>query len=92
MAATISVVLPMRNASRWLPALLAGLVREWHTGFELIAIDDGSQDGSARMLQQLCAHWPKDRWQLLKGSGRGVSFARNRGIAASRSGPAAQPQ
>ncbi|WP_413439626.1 glycosyltransferase family 2 protein [Synechococcus sp. MIT S9509] len=84
-ASTISVVLPMRNASNWLPALLAALVREWHTGFELIAIDDGSHDGSAELLQRLCAHWPQDRWQLLQSSSRGVSTARNDGIAASRS-------
>jgi len=85
MAPTISVVLPMRNASHWLPALLAALVREWHTGFELIAIDDGSHDGSAEMLRRLCAQWPQDRWQLLQRTGRGVSSARNEGIIASRS-------
>ena len=80
----ISVVLPMRNAAPWLPALLAALVREWATGFELIAIDDGSSDGSAALLQQLCRHWPRQRWRLLPGEGRGVSAARNLGVAASR--------
>ena len=45
MTPAISVVLPIRNGARWLPAVLAALVREWATGFELIAIDDGSSDG-----------------------------------------------
>lgn len=81
---SISVVLPMRNAAPWLPALLAALVHEWPTGFELIAIDDGSSDGSVSLLKKLCAHWPADRWQLHNGSGHGVSAARNQGIAASR--------
>ena len=80
----ISVVLPMRNAAPWLPALLAALVREWATGFELIAIDDGSSDGSPELLQQLCRHWPRQRWRLLPNAGQGVSAARNLGVAASR--------
>lgn len=77
----ISVVLPMRNASPWLPALLAALVREWSTGFELIAIDDGSSDGSGDLLKRLCHHWPAERWCLLQGGRRGVSAARNLGVA-----------
>ena len=84
MAPALSVVLPMRDASPWLPALLAALAREWATGFELIAIDDGSRDGSAALLANLCDHWPRERWQLLEGPGQGVSAARNQGIAASK--------
>jgi glycosyltransferase involved in cell wall biosynthesis len=75
----------MRNASAWLPCLLAALVREWDVGFELIAIDDASSDDSAECIERLCSHWPNDRWQLLNGGGNGVSAARNLGVAASRS-------
>ena len=84
MAPALSVVLPMRDARPWLPAMLAALAREWATGFELIAIDDGSRDGSAALLANLCDHWPRERWQLLEGQGQGVSAARNQGIAASK--------
>lgn len=83
MTPAISVVLPIRNGAQWLPALLAALVREWHTNFELIAVDDGSSDGSTDLLRALCAHWPKPRWRLLQGHGCGVSAARNQGVAAS---------
>ena len=81
---SISVVMPMRNASPWLPALLAALVKESTTPFELIAIDDGSSDQSGQRLQQLCGHWPQQRWRLLDGGGKGVSAARNLGVKASR--------
>lgn len=81
----ISVVLPMRNASRWLPYSIAALTQDWDSGFELIAIDDGSSDDSAGSLERLCRHWPRDRWRLLDGGSRGVSNARNLGVAASRS-------
>jgi glycosyltransferase involved in cell wall biosynthesis len=83
--APISVVVPMRDASAWLPCLLAALTREWEVGFELIAIDDASSDDSAGCIERLCSHWPTQRWQLLDGGGKGVSAARNLGVAASRS-------
>lgn len=83
-APPIGVVVPMRNASPWLAPLLAALVREWHTGFELVVVNDASRDDSAAVLHRLCAHWPRERWQLLDGGGLGVSAARNRGVAASR--------
>jgi len=81
---SVSVVVPMRNAAPWLPSLLAALVHEWDTGFELVVVDDGSQDGCADLIYQLCSHWPTERWQLLKSRGHGVSAARNQGIEASR--------
>ncbi len=77
-------MVPVRNAAYWLPPLLAALVGEWHIGFELVAIDDDSSDGSGRLIQKLCSHWPKSRWRLLNGGGRGVSAARNLGVVASR--------
>jgi len=75
----------MRDARKWLPSLLAALVREWDTSFELVVVDDGSTDGSAELLQRLCRHWPKHRWQLIDGGGRGVSASRNQGVKAAKS-------
>lgn len=80
----MAVVLPMRNAAPWLPALLAALVREWVVPFELIAVDDASSDGSGALLERLCSHWPRHRWRLLQGEGRGVSAARNQAVAATQ--------
>ena len=84
-SAPIAVVVPMRDARKWLPSLLAALVREWDTSFELVVVDDGSRDGSAELLQRLCRHWPKHRWQLIDGGGRGVSASRNQGVKAAKS-------
>jgi len=78
----VSVVLPFRDAARWLPLTLAALAQDWAVPFELLAIDDGSGDGSAELLQRLCRHWPSWRWRLLHSDGRGVSAARNAGLAA----------
>ena len=81
---SVAVVVPMRNASPWLPQLLAALVKEWDVPFELIAVDDSSSDGSANMLRRLCEHWPAHRWQLLKARDVGVSAARNQAIEATK--------
>ena len=50
------------------PALLAALAREWATGFELIAIDDGSRDGSAPCWP-ICDH-PKERRRCWRAQAR----------------------
>lgn len=78
----LAVVVPFRDAAPWLPPLLAALTREWAVPFELVAVDDASRDGSAGLLRQLCAHWPRQRWRLLQAAGVGVSAARNLGVAA----------
>lgn len=83
-APAVSVVLPFRDAARWLPLTLAALTQEWAVPFELIAINDASRDGSAELLERLCRHWPRWRWRLLHGDGRGVSAARNAGLAVAR--------
>lgn len=74
----IAVVLPFRDASRWLPESIASLRRQQGVALELIAVDDGSRDGSATLLQQL---WEGCPWpmQLLRLPGAGVSSARNLG-------------
>ena len=80
----VSVLLPFRNAERWLPRCLAALAQDWAVPFELVAIDDGSSDASAAVVQRLCGHWPAWRWRLIRSAGVGVSAARNLGLAAAR--------
>lgn len=80
MVARVSVVVPFRNAITWLPACLASLAVQRDVAFELIAVDDGSSDGSAERLaltwQQLGTPAPL---QILRLGGEGVSAARNAG-------------
>src|SRR5229473_918003 len=46
----LSVLLPVRDAAPWLAASLASLARQTEPGYELIAVDDGSRDGSGAIL------------------------------------------
>ena len=47
---TISVILPIYNAQSYLPACLDSLLAQTHKDFEIIAINDGSQDQSGAIL------------------------------------------
>jgi len=79
----LALVMPFRNAAPWLASTLVALRHDSQVPVELVAIDDGSSDGGAELLLQLCRHWPAGSWRLLDGGGRGVSAARNQGVAAS---------
>lgn len=83
-ALPVSVVVPVRNGSRWLPDCLASLARQQGVALELLLVDDGSTDRSATLAQQVWSSlqppWPL---QVLAaaapGASVGVSTARNLG-------------
>nr|WP_225323163.1 glycosyltransferase [Synechococcus sp. RSCCF101] len=74
----VSVVMPFRNAARWLSEALASLARQTLPEWELLAVDDASDDESRRLVEA----WSRRQRQpvrLINGGGAGVSAARNRG-------------
>ena len=77
-ATGVTFVVPVLNGGRWLGAALAsiGAQRDGRP-FEVIAVDDGSTDGSLRLLKKL------ERGgilRLLDGAGRGAAAAINAGV------------
>lgn len=73
-----SVVVPVWNGRRWLPGLVASLRRQSLAPLEVIAIDNGSDDGSREWLAE---HAPEVR-VLPQGTNTGFARAANVGIAA----------
>jgi glycosyltransferase involved in cell wall biosynthesis len=49
---SISVLLPVRDAGPWLAPSLASLWRQTLPDFEVVAVDDGSTDGSGEALER----------------------------------------
>ncbi|HWH01412.1 MAG TPA: glycosyltransferase family 2 protein [Pilimelia sp.] len=63
-AGLLSVVIPMYNEQEALGPLVARLrpvLDALDVGYEVVAVDDGSTDATARLLTELADHWPRLR-------------------------------
>ncbi len=74
----VSVVIPTFNRLPFLKEAIASVSAQSYTNFELIVIDDASTDGTASWLKS--QDEAKLRFEVLA-ENRGVSAARNKGIA-----------
>ena len=72
----VSVVIPTHNRRDLLAEAVASVREQTYDPIEIIVIDDGSGDGTAEMIRE---RFPRVR--LVRQPHRGVSAARNRGIA-----------
>lgn len=84
MAKRVSVVMPVHNAEAYLGAAIASVAALRWPDLELVAVDDGSTDGSAAILAEASREWTGDgrRMVVLTQANRGAGAARNAGIAA----------
>ena len=74
----VSFVVPVYDGERHLGEVLDAILAQADgRPFEVIAVDDGSRDGSAAILQRYAAG---GRIRLLAGAGRGASAAINLGL------------
>jgi len=78
----LSVLLPVRNALPWLDASLASLRRQTFADFEIVAIDDGSTDGSGERLDHLARG--ERRLRVFHTEARGLPEALNLGLSKAR--------
>lgn len=79
----VSILLPVRNEQRYLPAALDSLFRQTLTSWELVAVDDGSADGTPEILAEAARRDPRVR--VLRTGARGLVAALNFGLEACRS-------
>ena len=85
-APVLSVIIPAYNeAQRLLPQVRSVLdyLRAHYPAFELILVDDGSQDGTAAALQTALANEPRARLLSYRPN-RGKGYAIRAGVQASR--------
>lgn len=76
---TVSLIIPVYNSAETLPACLDSVAAQTWKDFEVILVDDGSQDHSRDILHQ----WQRERpcVTVLCQQQSGVSRARNAGVA-----------
>jgi len=75
----VSVLLPARNAEATLRPALRSILRQSFRDLELVAVDDGSTDGTAAILAEAAAADPRVR--VVRGPGRGIVAALEAGRA-----------
>jgi glycosyltransferase involved in cell wall biosynthesis len=78
----ISVVMPLYNTERHLAAALDSVLAQTFTDFEIIAVDDGSKDGTLKILRDYESRDPRVR--VLSRPNTGIVGALNDGLAMAR--------
>lgn len=74
---SVSIILPTYNRADTLDRAIDSVVDQWFDDWELIVVDDGSQDDTAGLVQRR-----RDRRiRLVSQDNAGVYVARNRGLA-----------
>jgi glycosyltransferase involved in cell wall biosynthesis len=79
---SVSILLPVRDALPWLGASLRSLARQSLTEHEIVAVDDGSTDGSGEALDR-AAHADR-RLRVVHEPARGLPAALNTALSLAR--------
>ena len=78
----ISIIIPVYNKSEYLDKCFASIFRQDFESFEVVAVDDGSTDGSGPLCDRWAAKEP--RLHVLHTENQGVTAARRHGWEESR--------
>ena len=77
-----SVIVPCWNVEKWVEDAVNSVLRSTFPDFEVIAVDDGSTDGTGAILERLAA--ADGRVRVVHQANRGLSGARNGGLDVAR--------
>ncbi len=80
----VSVVIPCFGQAEYLPFAVSSVALQTFTDWEIVVVDDGSPDDTARVAEELISKLPGRRIRLLRRENGGPGAARNAGIATAR--------
>ena len=79
----ISVIIPMYNSEKTIERALSSVINQTYGGpLEIIVVNDGSEDNSAKIVDEFIAEHPSHSIRLINQNNGGVSKARNTGLKA----------
>lgn len=75
----VSIIIPIYNSEKYLETCLYSILKQTYSQFEVIMINDGSQDGSL----EICKIFQRrsNKFQLIDQKNEGVDKARNKGLS-----------
>lgn len=77
-----SIIVPVYNVAQWLERCLRSIVLQTHSNYEVILVNDGSDDGSLEICEQYAKS--DSRFCILNEQHLGPAGARNRGLSVSK--------
>ena len=81
----LSIVVPIYNVKGCLNVGLDSIIKQWNDKVEIIAVDDGSTDGSGKVLDEYAAGLPSEiTLKVIHKINQGVCVARNTGLENAR--------
>jgi glycosyltransferase involved in cell wall biosynthesis len=79
----VSVIIPCYNQAQYLPEAVESVLAQEYSHWEIIIVNDGSQDTTNEVARGLARAKPDRRIRLLEQANGGLAEARNAGIRAS---------
>lgn len=76
-----SIIMPLYNKAPYVRKAVESVVRQTFADWELIVVDDGSDDGGAELVKA----FSDTRIRMIRQENMGVSMARNNGVAVAQS-------
>lgn len=74
----ISIIIPVYNVKKYLKECVESALNQTYSSIEIILVDDGSDDGSEKICDELCRN--TDRIRVFHRENCGLSAARNYGL------------
>jgi glycosyltransferase involved in cell wall biosynthesis len=79
----VSVVIPVYNSDKYIEETLDSVLSQTYTDFEVIVVDDGSEDKTPSIVKQYQVKYP-EKVKLIQKENGGPASARNMGIKVAR--------
>jgi glycosyltransferase involved in cell wall biosynthesis len=77
---TISIIIPTYNSAQYVSNALKSVFQQDNKSFEVIVTDDGSFDGTIKIVEDIFKENPQIKTTLIRNSHNGAGANRNRGI------------
>ena len=80
----ISIIIPVYNVEKYIAQTVESVRKQTYPEWELLLVDDGSTDGSRRVMEEMLREYPDERIRILEKENSGAAKTRNAGLTESR--------